>query len=136
MNGRATESIQQEDTFRKKGQTSEWSGGNALSFLPGTLNGPSRLANNEGLIVSQPHDADEIEAERVADRVSASPLNSAFKQSAPQINSGEHTAETSDHVSDVPGGSGSPLEPALRVDMEERLGHDFSKVRVYSGTGE
>jgi hypothetical protein len=63
MNGRATESIQQEDTFRKKGQTSEWSGGNALSFPAGTLNGPSRLANNEGLIVSQPHDADEIEAE-------------------------------------------------------------------------
>ena len=130
MNGRATESIQQEDTLRKKGQTSEWSGGNALSFLPGTLNGPSRLANNEGLIVSQPHDADEIEAERVADRVSASPLNSAFKQSAPQINSSAHAA---DDVSDVPGGSGSPLEPALRVDMEQRLGHDFSKVRVYSG---
>ena len=133
MNSRATESVQQEDTFRKKGQTSEWSSGKALSFLPGTLSGPSRLANNEGLIVSQPNDADEIEAERVADRVSASPLNSAFKQSVPQISSGEHTAETSDHVSDVLGGSGSPLEPGLRLDMEQRLGHDFSKVRVYSG---
>jgi len=133
MNERATESVQQEDTFRKKGQTSEWSRGNALSFLTGILNGPSRLANNESLIVSQPNDADEIEAERVADCVSVLPLNSAFKQSAPQISSREHPAGTSDHVSDVLGGSGSPLEPGLRLDMEQRLGHDFSKVRVYSG---
>ena len=27
---------------------------------------------------------------------------------------------------------GSPLEPALRGDMEERFGHDFSKVRVHT----
>ena len=127
MNARATEPVQQEDNFRKKAQTSEWSRGNALSFLPGTSNVPSRLGNDKGLIVSQPNDADEIEAERVADRVSALPLNSAFKQSAPQIS---HAA---DHVSEVPGGSGSPLEPGLRADMEQRLGHDFSKVRVYAG---
>jgi hypothetical protein len=30
--------------------------------------------------------------------------------------------------------SGRPLEPALRQEMEERFGHDFSRVRVHSGT--
>ena len=29
--------------------------------------------------------------------------------------------------------SGRPLEPALRQDMEQRFGHDFSQVRVHSG---
>ena len=28
---------------------------------------------------------------------------------------------------------GRPLEPALRQDMEQRFGHDFSRVRVHSG---
>lgn len=30
-------------------------------------------------------------------------------------------------------GSGRPLEPALRQDMEQRFGYDFSRVRVHSG---
>jgi hypothetical protein len=30
--------------------------------------------------------------------------------------------------------SGRPLEPVLRQDMEERFGHDFSRVRVHSGS--
>ena len=29
---------------------------------------------------------------------------------------------------------GRPLEPALQQDMEQRFGHDFSRVRVHSGT--
>ncbi|MGB8329957.1 MAG: DUF4157 domain-containing protein, partial [Polyangiales bacterium] len=29
--------------------------------------------------------------------------------------------------------SGRPLEPALRQDMEQRFGHDFSRVRLHSG---
>ena len=35
-----------------------------------------------------------------------------------------------DHVLASPG---RPLEPALRQDMEQRFGHDFSRVRVHSG---
>jgi hypothetical protein len=31
-------------------------------------------------------------------------------------------------------GSGSPLNPALRQDMERRFGHDFSRVRVHTDT--
>ena len=29
---------------------------------------------------------------------------------------------------------GAPLEPALRQDMEQRFGRDFSQVRVHSGS--
>ena len=36
-------------------------------------------------------------------------------------------------VDHVLASSGSPLEPALRQDMERRFGHDFSRVRVHSG---
>lgn len=34
----------------------------------------------------------------------------------------------------VGSGGGSPLEPETRAFMERRLGHDFSDVRVHSGT--
>ena len=36
-------------------------------------------------------------------------------------------------VQDTIAQSGQPLEPALREDMEQRFGHDFSRVRVHSG---
>lgn len=36
-------------------------------------------------------------------------------------------------VEHVLSGSGAPLEPSLRDDMEQRFGHDFSRVRVHSG---
>src|SRR6185295_14631809 len=36
-------------------------------------------------------------------------------------------------VYNVLAGAGSPLAPALRWDMEQRFGHDFSHVRVHSG---
>src|SRR6185295_13329712 len=122
MNGRATESVHREESFSKNGQRPESNREHALSFLTGRLNGLSGLANNTGLIVSQPNDASELEAERVADRVTARPLNSAFKETAPQISKTvDHAAEVSDHVSDVTGGAGSPLEPARRADMEQRL---------------
>jgi hypothetical protein len=35
-------------------------------------------------------------------------------------------------VHDVLGSSGRPLAPAVRADMEGRLGHDFSRVRVHT----
>lgn len=36
-------------------------------------------------------------------------------------------------VHDVLGTPGSPLEPALRADMEQRFGHDFATVRIHAG---
>jgi hypothetical protein len=35
-------------------------------------------------------------------------------------------------VHDVIGSGGSPMEPALRADMEGRLGHDFGDVRIHT----
>lgn len=35
-------------------------------------------------------------------------------------------------VHDVVGSGGTPLEPAVRTDMEARLGHDFGDVRVHT----
>ena len=35
-------------------------------------------------------------------------------------------------VERVLSGSGRPLEPALRIDMEHRFGHDFSRVRIHA----
>jgi outer membrane protein OmpA-like peptidoglycan-associated protein len=35
-------------------------------------------------------------------------------------------------VRDVLATPGSPLEPTLRTDMEQRLGHDFSRVRIHA----
>ena len=36
-------------------------------------------------------------------------------------------------VDGAAGGRGRPLEPTLRLDMEQRFGHDFSRVRVHTG---
>ncbi|GAA1524195.1 hypothetical protein BJ978_000660 [Agromyces terreus] len=45
---------------------------------------------------------------------------------------GELIEEQRSPVLDVVGSSGSPLEPAVRTDMESRLGADFGDVRVHT----
>jgi len=75
----------------------------------------------------------EHEADRIADRA-VSPSSEASV--APHINSYRGPAATDLEapagVSHVLSGSGRPLEPAVRRDMETRLGRDFSRVRVHS----
>ncbi|GAA1847170.1 DUF4157 domain-containing protein [Agromyces salentinus] len=44
----------------------------------------------------------------------------------------EMVEEQRSPVLDVVGSSGSPLEPAVRTDMESRLGQDFGDVRVHT----
>ena len=88
--------------------------------------------------VSQPTDAAEHEAARVADRVAeraqATPSTSAERAVERVANSGDGVS------SDVEGlatqalaGSGEPLSGAVRQEMEPALGHDFSQVRVHTG---
>ncbi|MDT4331508.1 DUF4157 domain-containing protein [Methylomonas sp. MV1] len=50
---------------------------------------------------------------------------------AGQISEGSNAAPAS--VDRVLASPGTPLEPAFRQDMEQRFGHDFSRVRVHSG---
>ena len=90
------------------------------------------------LTVGASNDPLEQEADRVADQVLAAPVNLAASGTPPRIQrftrqatEGTDTAPAS--VDRVLASSGKPLDPALRQDMEQRFGHDFSRVRVHSG---
>ena len=68
----------------------------------------------------------------------AAPAHPAVSGAPPRIQrfTGQSTGQTDtapasvDHALASPG---RPLEPTLRQDMEQRFGHDFSRVRVHSG---
>ena len=97
------------------------------------------------LIVSNPGDAMEVEADRVADAVMRMPApGNAAAGVAPggattvvqRYSEGAAIADTSPAVeSDVRTlqGEGSPLPPATREFFESRMDTDFSKVRVNTG---
>jgi hypothetical protein len=98
---------------------------------------PSCQAKSSELKISSPNDAAELEADRAADQVLAGPSSSPLSSSPPHIQRhpgqaarGAESAPAS--VDRVLAGSGSPLDGALRSDMEERFGHGFSNVRVHS----
>lgn len=90
------------------------------------------------LEINEPGDSHEQEADRIADQVLASPANRAISGTSPRIqrysaqSAGQGEA-ASPSVDQALAGHGSPLEPALRQDMEQRFGHDFSRVRVHTG---
>ena len=91
------------------------------------------------LTIGASNDLLEQEADRVADQVMSTPLNSAINRTLPKIQ--RFTGQTSDGLNTAPpsvervlASSGRPLEPALRQDMEQRFGHDFSQVRVHTGS--
>jgi hypothetical protein len=81
----------------------------------------------------------EQEADRVADRVLAARVDPAVEHVASHIL--RYAVPRTESMDSVPAGvdrvlasSGRPLEPALKQDMEQRFGHDFSHVRVHTGT--
>src|SRR5205814_8162767 len=80
----------------------------------------------------------EREAERIADQVMATPAHPAVSGAPPRIQrfsgqSNEQMEVAPASVDQALASPGRPLEPALRQDMEQRFGHDFSEVRVHSG---
>ena len=90
------------------------------------------------LTIGASNDPLELEADRVADQVLAAPLNSTVSAAPPRIQrfTGQMTGQMDTapaSVDRVLASSGRPMEPALRQDMEQRFGHDFSQVRVHSG---
>lgn len=90
------------------------------------------------LTIGASNDPLELEADRVADQVLAAPLNSAVSGALPRIQrvSGQSNGQTDavpPSVDRVLASSGRPLEPVLRQDLEQRSGHNFSRVRVHSG---
>jgi hypothetical protein len=89
------------------------------------------------LRVSQPGDIYEQEADRIADQVMSTPAHSTISSAPPRIQrfSGQPTGTMDAGPASVDQTLASPgrlLEPALRQDMEQRFGHDFSRVRVHS----
>jgi Domain of unknown function (DUF4157) len=89
------------------------------------------------LQVNQPGDVYEQEADRVAEQVSATPTHTDVSSTAPRIQrflgqSNGQTGAAPASVDRALASPGRPLEPALRRDMEQRFGHDFSRVRVHS----
>jgi len=97
-----------------------------------------RLGLQTKLKVNEPGDIYEQEADRIADQVLTSPAHSAASGAPLRIQrfSGQSdgqmdTAPVS--VDQALANPGRPLEPAVRQDMEQRFGHDFSRVRVHSG---
>lgn len=91
------------------------------------------------LAVGSSNDAHEREADRVADEVLTRPGHPQVRQAPPGIQrraapAGAHAGLAPASVAQALSGAGSPLEPALRQDMEGRFQHDFSRVRVHTGT--
>ena len=90
------------------------------------------------LTIGASNDPLEQEADRVADQVMAASAHSAVSGAPPRIQ--RFTGQASQNANTAPasvdrflGSSGKPLDPALQQDMEQRFGHDFSRVRVHSG---
>ena len=91
------------------------------------------------LSIGATNDPLELEADRIADQVLAAPLNSGINGATPRIQ--RFTGEMSGRKDSAPASvdraladSGRPLEPSLQEDMGRRFGHDFSRVRVHSGS--
>ncbi|HEU4711214.1 MAG TPA: DUF4157 domain-containing protein [Pyrinomonadaceae bacterium] len=90
------------------------------------------------LAVGPVNDSYEQEADRIADHVLQGPARRPLSAPPAQIqcytgHASDNTETAPDSVGRVLSGSGRPLDSALRQDMEQRFGHDFSRVRVHSG---
>ena len=90
------------------------------------------------LTVGASNDPLEQEADRVAEQVLAAPEQAAVGSAAPRIqrfteaatDAGGDAAPSVEGV--LAGGAGKPLDATLQADMEQRFGHDFSRVRVHA----
>jgi Domain of unknown function (DUF4157) len=101
-------------------------------------NEKQRLGLQAKLMVNEPGDRYEQEADRIADQVMATPGYSAVSGAPLRIQrfSGQSHGQGGAVPSSVDrtlASPGRPLEPAVRQDMENRFGYDFSRVRVHTG---
>lgn len=99
--------------------------------------GASTGALQRKLAIGASNDALEQEAEQVAHQVLAAPGRPHAGAVAPRIQrfSGSAPQGAAAAPASVDAALASPgraLEPALRQDMEQRFGHDFSRVRVHA----
>lgn len=96
--------------------------------------GPSTPVPPRQLVIGRTDDPLERDADRLAGEAlathSGAEASGGASRSGPQRPDG---APVPASVGQVLAGSGTPLEPALRRDMERRFGEDFSAVRIHSG---
>lgn len=90
------------------------------------------------LMVNEPGDIYEREADRIANQVMAVPAHRGVTAAPTRVQrfSGQLNRQTDvapGSVDSVLASPRRPLEPVLRQDMEQRFGHDFSRVRVHTG---
>ena len=95
-----------------------------------------KVALQRKITIGASNDPLEQEADRIADQITAKPAHSMVSGSSLQIQ--RYRGQSSEIKNTAPAsvdrvltGSGQPLEPALRQDMEQRFGYDFSGVRVH-----
>jgi hypothetical protein len=89
------------------------------------------------LEVGAVNDPLEREADRIADRVTRMPDSSRAESKAPtkaSSSAGLSHAEAPSTVHEALRSTSRPLDPDVRAFMEPRFGHDFSQVRLHSGT--
>ncbi len=89
------------------------------------------------LAVGASSDRLEQEADRAADQALAAPPHAATAPAAPRLqrDATHATGETSSAPASVErtlARPGTPMAPALLHGMEQRLGHDFSRVRIHT----
>ena len=94
-----------------------------------------RRAASSSLNISQPGDAFEREADRVADEVMAGgALQHHSSQTVQRQASGAAASASAASIADQVGlnSTGEAVDPATRAYFEPRFGHDFSRVRVHA----
>ena len=92
------------------------------------------------LTVGAVNDPLEREAETIAGQVLSAPRTSRLSAAPVRVqrvttNPDATARAVPTSVDRVLASPGRPLEPALRQDMEQRFGHDFSQVRVHTDSG-
>jgi hypothetical protein len=90
------------------------------------------------LTISASRDRLEQDADRIADQVLALPAHPTVRGAPPRIQRvsgqlGRQADAAPGSVDRVLASPGRSMEPALQEDMQQRFGHDFSRVRVHSG---
>ena len=108
------------------------------SYVQAMATTQQRLGLQTKLTVNEPGDIYEQEADRVADQVMAGPTHANVRSAPLQLQrfagpSHGQVGAAPVSVDQTLASPGRPLEQAFRQDMEQRFGHDFSRVRVHTG---
>lgn len=102
--------------------------------------GKNKRSIQRKLAIGSSNDPLEREADRVAEQVLAMQTPNNINAAPPGIQ--RYTSQSAEEMNIAPtsvdhvlSSHGSPLEPLLQQDMEQRFGHDFSRVRVHTDEG-